>query len=287
MILVIHHTDADGYCSAAIIKNSHKDVEFYPYNYEKDVDIDKLFKDKDLVYMVDCSFSPDMFKEIKEKSYDESLIWIDHHNSAIEDSKKYGYDDIDGIRDNEYSGCQLTWKWFNPDEENKFVEYIGLYDNWKHEDNEEIIGLADIAQLENDINSSFWDILTIKDKEKFDNMFKSLVREGKIYHRYGKEKLMQTVEGNCFDMKYKDYDLCIVNCLRTSSLAFDRIDHDKYDIFVCYYFDGDKYNYSFYSSNRDEDLDVGILAKDFGGGGHKGASGFSSDKTPMELFNKD
>ena len=49
---------------------------------------------------------------------------------------------------------------------------------------------------------------------------------------------------------------------------------DKYDLLVAWVFDGYKFNYSLYSTNPD--VNCAEIAERFGGGGHKGAAGFSS-----------
>jgi len=41
-------------------------------------------------------------------------------------------------------------------------------------------------------------------------------------------------------------------------------------------FDGKKYSYSIFSSNPN--IDCSKIAESYGGGGHKGAAGFSSDE---------
>jgi hypothetical protein len=52
-------------------------------------------------------------------------------------------------------------------------------------------------------------------------------------------------------------------------------DNYYYDGFACFWYANGKYNYSLYNDNGQ--VDCSIIAKNRGGGGHKGASGFRSD----------
>ena len=54
---------------------------------------------------------------------------------------------------------------------------------------------------------------------------------------------------------------------------FDSIHQDDYDILIPFSFDGHQWHYSLYSQT----IDVSEIAKKYGGGGHKAASGFTWD----------
>ena len=51
---------------------------------------------------------------------------------------------------------------------------------------------------------------------------------------------------------------------------------------ACFHFDGKQYNFSLYNDNGL--VDCSLIAKQFGGGGHKGAAGF---RLPFENNNID
>jgi nanoRNase/pAp phosphatase (c-di-AMP/oligoRNAs hydrolase) len=51
-----------------------------------------------------------------------------------------------------------------------------------------------------------------------------------------------------------------------------------YPVCIAYVHDGEKFTVSLYSTT----VDVSKIAKKFGGGGHKGAAGFTCDKLPFE-----
>ena len=56
---------------------------------------------------------------------------------------------------------------------------------------------------------------------------------------------------------------------------------DGYDGVACFYFNGANYHFSLYSNNSA--IDCSLIAKQFNGGGHKGAAGFTLSQ---EEFNQ-
>ena len=60
------------------------------------------------------------------------VVWIDHHITAINDSEKYGYNKMEGIRQIGTAAVELTWNYFfsnvtKPD----IIQYLGAYDVWQ------------------------------------------------------------------------------------------------------------------------------------------------------------
>ncbi|MDO5845105.1 MAG: DHHA1 domain-containing protein, partial [Methanocorpusculum sp.] len=64
---------------------------------------------------------------------------------------------------------------------------------------------------------------------------------------------------------------------------FKSLPPDKYEIFIPFVFDGEQYTVSLYSTT----VDVSEIAKSFGGGGHKGASGFQCAELPFAKEGKE
>ena len=53
---------------------------------------------------------------------------------------------------------------------------------------------------------------------------------------------------------------------------------DQYDMCISFEYNGDTWNIGLYSTK----IDVGEIAEEFGGGGHKGAAGFIVKKLPFK-----
>ena len=71
----------------------------------------------------------------------------------------------------------------------------------------------------------------------------------------------------------------------TNSLLFKDIERpsDDFDIMITYVFDGEKYTVSLYTTKKD--VNVAVIAKKYGGGGHPQAAGFvcSGIDLPIDL----
>ena len=126
-----YHNDADGRCAAAIVNQVYKSrggyQSFVEMDYKDDVDISQIVKNEEII-IVDFSFKPIVMNEILQKT--TRIIWIDHHETAFEYEEQYGRQ-LAGSRQNKYSGCELTWKYYYPRQNMpSCVELIGDRDKW-------------------------------------------------------------------------------------------------------------------------------------------------------------
>ena len=80
-IWCFYHDDLDGHCSAAIVKFLHPKVKLYEMSYKRNFPWDLVDKE-DTIFMVDFSLK---FEEMKQLASYPGLIWIDHHDSIIND----------------------------------------------------------------------------------------------------------------------------------------------------------------------------------------------------------
>lgn len=136
-VLVIYHKcDFDGLFSAAIVRKyclevERVSVELYGWNYEDPLPEKSFISTFSKIVAVDISFPPEVMIELKSMG---NVIWIDHHDSAISSSIKFGYDDLPGIRKNGTAACELTWSFFYPGIIcPKIIQYVGAYDVWNKE----------------------------------------------------------------------------------------------------------------------------------------------------------
>lgn len=130
---IYHHNDLDGRCAAAIALRwtegaiSYRDVELIEVDYKDEIKVNLISHDEEIV-IVDFSFKPEVMKGVCERT--QNIVWLDHHKTAFE----YKYDlpkTLQGIRDINYSGCELAWMWFRINETAPVaVTLIGDYDKW-------------------------------------------------------------------------------------------------------------------------------------------------------------
>ena len=127
-MIIYHKADLDGYFSGALVKSIYKGETLYGLDYNDTID-DNVLDNEGILYVVDFSLP---IRQMQK--YAGKMVWIDHHRTAIEDSKKYGYSDILGIRDENYAACELVYnylyKQFNtvPLQEPAIIKYVGNWD---------------------------------------------------------------------------------------------------------------------------------------------------------------
>ena len=274
-----YHADIDGKCSAAIVKKYYNDIpdypaiwEFIPINYNDDFPFDKIMKDEPII-IVDFSLQKiGDFEKLLQITKD--IIWIDHHKTAIE--KHPNMSNLEGIRDINYAGCELTWIHFYSYRTFPLaVEYAGRYDVWdffKHGEKLNIFQ-AGIRLHPNEPTDPVWQHI-LND----DSWLDEIMDQGKIALKYRKHVWADLIKSWSFWAEFEGYKTICCNAGSVSSQLFDSIEED-YDIMMSFVFDGKQWTVSLYTK---KDIDVSEIAKKYGGGGHKGAAGFQCKTLPFK-----
>jgi uncharacterized protein len=99
-----------------------------------------------------------------------------------------------------------------------------------------------------------------------------MINEGKIILKYQQRQDDLNVKRNSFYSYFEGLKLICMNGQRSNSQVFNSIDETTYDIMLNYYrVNKDIIAVSLYSK---KDIDVSLITKKYGGGGHKQAAGF-------------
>lgn len=282
-ICVYHATDMDGKCSAALVRKFREQVgpmTFIPMNYGWDFPWDDVGAE-DVVYMVDFTFSDfsDMLK-LQEKCY--NLIWIDHHKTAIKRWEEAGEPKLDGLREIGRAGCELVWDWFNQQlgwhgvPPPRFVYLLGRYDVWDHEDPDVLPFQFGMRLDQWDPHEEEWDRLwNLKDVENA--VIPDIIATGRVVLKYLDNEDQMRAKGARY-LDFQGYPAVAINGAGLNSDRFKYCDYKPADIRIAYFYTSRNFwKVSMYS----ETVDVSVLAKKMGGGGHAGAAGFQADTEKM------
>jgi oligoribonuclease NrnB/cAMP/cGMP phosphodiesterase (DHH superfamily) len=299
-VCIYHRVDLDGWMSAGIVKywfiSNNKNyiingthvarggfinhniwddpsITFIGYHYGDPIP-DLTGYDK--VIMVDISFPVMIMNNLMSK-----LVWIDHHISAIGDNDFQ----IKGLRNDEFAACELAWQYFFPDTNiPEIVRLLGRYDCFGHKGTDEELKVLEFqygarARIRN-YNEAYDALLaTIELPSRLNDV----LREGIQIYRYlkveAKSIYNKGFEWNVFtniedaqDGKSNFKFICF-NSERFNPVNFGIDYHaDGYDGAACFWYQDSKWQFSLYNDNGK--VDVSLIAKQFGGGGHAGASGF-------------
>lgn len=286
-----HHNDADGWFAAMwvfrLLKEVSENDKYISINYNDKFPLDSIEKNE-TVYIVDFSIPVEDMTELLKIT--KNVVWIDHHKTAIEKYADF-HEDIKGIRCDGISGCELTWlylKVYTDGGEAKdpcevdfreslelcpmHTRYIGDRDVWAYKFGEDTsyfhsgyqaIEIHDVKSLSEEMIDADYKISRI-------------IENGKVIESFKKQQRKHVVDNYAYETWFGGFKCLVCNGTdKTSELFGDRF--NDYDICAVYNFDGSSYINSLYSKK----VDVGLIAKGLGGGGHKGAAGFVTKVNPF------
>ena len=193
-VCVSHSIDIDGWMSSAIVKlwfinqydskviheyddhisNTHNSSQLYFIGYNYGDEIPDL-SEYDKVIMCDISFPISIMCRLSIK-LGNNFIWLDHHISAIIEGHNYnGFEPV-GIRDTSFAACELTWKWFFPNEETpELVRLLGRYDCFGHKQVwKSVLGYEKLYEVSNHGNVRSLDRIITENKTGKNRLVKGI-----------------------------------------------------------------------------------------------------------------
>lgn len=273
-VVIYHNNCYDGVTAAWVaykaldlaFTGGVSDVEYVPCNYS-DSPPDVTNKE---VYIIDFSFKRPILEEMRARA--KSLVILDHHKTAEEALKNFP----GAIFDMNRSGAGLAWDYFFPNiPRPDLVNYVEDRDLWKF-----------ILPNSKEVNAFIqsWDIsLDTWIKKVVPRFYRFPLSASTIIPDEGESLLrieQKYVKEICANAELKKVGEHVGPYVQTSILMSEVCDYliknypGNYP-FVWYSFkrkDG-RYQYGLRSRS---DFDVSVIAKNFGGGGHKQAAGFET-----------
>lgn len=217
------------------------------------------------IYILDFSYPKEILLEMNQTA---KVVVLDHHKTAQKDLEGLDF----ALFDMERSGASISWDYFHPNEERKsHIDFIEDRDLWKFKYvDTKPYSLAAYSMVKD-----------FRDFDKLDSQF--LIETGEAMLSY-QETLIESILQNSyitnFDNGYNNhYKVAMVNSpilqSELGNLLLSRF--PEADFSWVYREDGENE----YVSLRSEDnrSDVSVVAKLFGGGGHRNASGFTKSRS--------
>lgn len=265
-IYIIHHNDADGFGAAISAYLVFGDSANYI-----STDYGQTFPEipeGSIVYILDYSIPIDDLDDLVKKC--ESVLILDHHKSAFEKLEGHPNCFFDMTR----SGAGIAWDYFHPGKPRPaFIDYIEDQDLWKFSlpDSEYVRDSITIIPL---TLSAFLEGMNVSIEDR--------IAEGKIVNKQIEYNLNRGID-YCHVIEIDEFKMLAVNvCLHQSNYGnklLGMIKEYGCDFAGVYYrLNQDVVKFSLRSKN---DMDVSLVCKRFGGGGHKQAAGF---EVPVSQF---
>lgn len=263
--LCIYHADcADGLMSAAIVKRALKDVSFHPGVYSEPPPV---VSPGSTVYLVDFSYPKDVIEFIA--SVADKVIILDHHKTAEADLIGLP-ENVTAIFDMTQSGAGLTYSYFYPNETlPPNVAHVQDRDLWVYalEYTSEVSEALYSYPMQVDV----WEGLI--DKNTVD-----LINEGSILLRKKRKEIQSLLKRGVQTIRIAGIEVPAINASKDLASDLGHILSNGHP-FAAVYFETKKEVEFSLRSRKVGGIDVSEIAKLYGGGGHKHASGF---KLPLE-----
>lgn len=273
-ICIYHGNCDDGFGAAWVIRRALGDnVEFYPGVYQKPPP-DVTGRD---VIMVDFSYKRPVLEEMIAAC--KSLLVLDHHKTAQEDLAflppsdhswaEHSFTPTHKARalfDMNRSGAGIAWDFFRETPRLAFIDYLEDRDLWRKQLPDGDAFTMALRSYPKDFD--VWDGIVERGPS-------ALIAEGKGILRYYRLRC-EEMKRSAYETTLAGHPIWISNApyFAASEVAGELAERGL--AFGACYFEVEKGRFQ-YSLRSRGDFDVSNIAKIFGGGGHKGAAGFTTE----------
>lgn len=251
------------------------------------------------VYILDFSFSQPMTQHIMDVC--DRMVWLDHHKTAFENWLGMAPEEVPDERsmyrtsrhvvilDNRRSGALLAWDFFFPNREVPvLIKHLDDYDRWQFKlPNTKAV---DRAIRTYDFDFARWDAWC-EMWMYHSTQYEAFVKEGEAIQRFYARQVENAVAatkrpvlirapqgGRIPDLLYKGLAANLPSAMASDAGHLMAKESGTFGLTWYQSKDGDKVNLSFRSVG---DFDVSVIAKAFGGGGHRSAAGAS---VPLDVL---
>lgn len=282
--VIYHKADFDGIFCREIARKFLPESELIGWDYG---DPEPVISPEDNLYILDLSV-PSLMNHPR-------LVWIDHHKSAID---KYPTT-ISGYRIDGVAACRLAWQWFTlahtVTEEKDLplkdsfvarvvveplaVRLAGEYDIWDRRDPD-----AELFQhglRSRDLDANTWERLLDVNDESLE--IESLLLNGKAIQYAKTEENKGIITSYGFNVEWEGLVFLACNHARFNSQLFTAGAKPSHDALLGFNWTGEHWRVSLYHAPGKEQHDLSLIAVKHGGGGHKGACGFTCKQLPWKM----
>ena len=285
-----HSADLDGHCGGAICASAYRQEEhsLHPIDYG-DGFPHYAIEEGDTVVFVDWTPPPEDFAKVLDRIPAGRIIWLDHHAPNIKRAWDYliekGYEVagppaincIQGnFADDGLSGCEKAWGWFFPDNPMpRIVHHLGRFDVWDHADLDTLpvqYGVKTHIDTDPSTNLTLWRTLLTDAHAEVEDVF----TRGRAIWEYVQSSNRHTTLFSLCEVWWDGKLWAAVNAPLANSRVMDGFWKEEYVGVLIYAYSGDRglWKVSLFRSPDRDDVSMGAIAHERGGGGHAGAAGF-------------
>ncbi len=260
-IVILYHancTDGFGAAFAAWKKFGDK-ATYLPVEHQ--VPPPEGLKDK-TIYMVDFCYKAPVLKKLTKAN--REVVVLDHHIGAKDDMKEA----TSYVFQNDHSGSVIAWKYFHPGRKTpRLLLHVEDTDLWKFKvlHTREVSAALELVPFDFKI----WDRLA--KSFELPAARKKFIEKGENIREY-QMAVVKRVVLKAQEVEFEGYRTFVANSPILASEIGHTLVLKKPPIAIVWSADRKRINVSLRS---DGSVDVSVLAKKYGGGGHRSASGFA------------
>lgn len=271
-ILVLHHDDLDGWCGAWLLSRAFERsrMTFQAVQYGDPAPSDDALRGHRTLLIVDFSFPRQVLERLAALMGENHIGVFDHHITAEEHLRGLPY----AAFDLNQSGCSLVYRWLHssPVTQRPLLDYqvasaaihVEDRDLWRFSDHRTRPYCEWLNTLPKDIKA--WDAITA-------TPYQEILRMGDAIIRY-RDNLVERASMESVPVEFAGYTVPAVNASNlVSEVAHAILEREPSWPFVIVW-QAIGNSVLVHLRSGEGGVDVGELAKRFGGGGHKRAAGF-------------
>lgn len=299
--VIYHKSDFDGIFCREIARKFLPEAELIGWEYGEP---EPQIPAESPLYILDLSV-PGLMAHPK-------LIWIDHHKSAID---KYPAS-IWGIRIDGVAACRLAWQWFarqtnaeillhgspigllasfptKADFVNRTVieplavRLAGEYDIWDKRDPDAELFQHGLRSRE--LTENIWLCLLVNEEHKNNQddigsiTVEALLDAGEALQYAKTQENAGIITSFGYDIEWEGLKFLACNHARFNSHLFTAGIKPEHEALLGFNWTGKQWRVSLYHAPGKEHHDLSQIAVKFGGGGHRGACGFTCNQLPWMI----
>ena len=263
-IVVLYHNDGDGFGGAwAAWKKFKNKASYIPVEYNNKNEPPEFLKDKE-IYLIDVCYSVKQMGKILAEN--KKVVVLDHHETSRQASKI----STEHRFEIKSSAAILAWRYFHPKKKiPKLLSYINDFDLWlfKLKETKQISAVLEIY------NNKFeaWEKVA-KDLEN-SRTRKKYLEQGDVILKY-QNKLVNFIIRQAIPVDFEGKKALAVNSNILESEVGNGLIQQGAEVGIIWFIKNSSQLKVSLRSNPKK-IDVSKLALRHGGGGHKGAAGFT------------
>jgi len=264
-VLIIYHGDChDGFTGAWILHKVYPNAEFFAGKYGSKAMPE--VKDRHVI-MVDFSYDRETLLDVADVA--KSLVVMDHHKTAQENLADFDHYRAKIVFDMEKSGASIAWDYYFPYKPvPSIVKYVEDRDLWKFREQYSKEIHASLSSRDQTFDN--WD----KFSHDLETDFNKIFHEGVSILRKQKKDIDDLLRKTTHKKFIGGYEVPVANVpfMMASDAANILAQGEKFA--ATFYIDNNGH-YVFSLRSDVNGMDVSSIAKQYGGGGHKHAAGFT------------